>query len=362
MTAKIRLFFVFVATFMCGSVLFGMEDPRHKPSKDEFGFSADYFSFDAAGDESGEESGVASDVESGRESGEESSAVESDVESAGGSNWGSSDESTEKGSVAGDVASGSESEGEVGFAEGKRTVVVLNGPSGSGKSSVVRTFLERVGDDGWDGYTMDDISEKSAGVTRKDSEDVVQNKIIKKMCSDINDGLDSGNNAVCDVVLKSNDEINLFKKKLGKNIRLVMVFVHNPLSRLIRNLEARNAAARRSESDDEERGFNQVMDDFGTFYGISEINMKLGNFSPEDITNAMESGEGRNYLQKNDMSPNTYVDRFLKFRYPIFKIESQTFLKLNFGKYDLVIDNENIDASVSKILGGHGLDYIDVDK
>lgn len=235
--------------------------------------------------------------------------------------------------------------------EAARIVVVLNGPSGAGKSSIARALNgKKIDGADWEILAMDGIKDREAKIKKSDEEDVRQEKIIKTLVEQINDSVEDGNNVICDVMLKDDAQIKKFKKNLFQGIRLIMCFVHNPLPRLLQNLERRNKLARASKGDFEERGFGQVMKDFGEFYTSGETDENLGILSPDGINQAMQSEEAKLFLQKNSLDVEAYLDRILRFAYPIFAIKEQTFLNLRFGEYDLIVNNTTPEDAAAQIL------------
>jgi len=251
----------------------------------------------------------------------------------------------------------------------KPIVIVLNGPSCAGKSTIAKCFLSKVDQRDWAMVDFDNVTEKEAGVKDRDSDEDIERKLHECLIEKIKKALGKGKNVVCDTILRDEALVNLYKSI--QKCKLFMCFIHNPIPRLIKHLEARNIVARKVVDEYrylEKRSFKQVLIDFGRFYLPSGSVSCLGELSRQQMDVVFKSNEAKVFAadvyNKNGQCPgsprsgspqplNELIDKLLSV-YPVFKYlnycEKFPIQLVAYDLYDLIIDNELPELSSSIIL------------
>ena len=246
----------------------------------------------------------------------------------------------------------------------KPVVIVVNGPSCAGKSTITNCFRSKVDPRAWAMVDFDNVTEREAGVKASDSDDVIELKLHRCVIKKIMYAVKNGKNVICDTILREKPLVVLYKGM--QNCRLVMCFLHNSLPQLVINLENRNVSAKTLRAADrylEKRSFQQVLKDFGRFYLPSDVGTGMGVISRQQMGIVFESREAkafeRSVSDKNGQRPGSprpldeFMDRFLS-EYPIFRClkdkESVNLQLINDNLYDLIIDHASPELSAEKIL------------
>lgn len=236
--------------------------------------------------------------------------------------------------------------------------IIINGPSCAGKSTIAKRCAKHlakyINPSAVAILSIDDVSEYDAGITDDDSDDEVELKLNKYIADTMKKFLTDGKHVICDTIATSRAALMLYKKIANQNI--IMCFIHNSLTRLIKNLEIRNSIASIPNSgleNLEKRGFSQVLNDFGSFYIPSEVDRRLGIISRKQLSAVWGCKDARTFVEdvsnKNGQRPGSprpleeLMERFLS-SYSIFKcLGTHEFTHLqvvNSDLYDLVINNE----------------------
>lgn len=206
-------------------------------------------------------------------------------------------------------------------------IVVLDGPTCSGKTSLSRSFMEFVTKkqaNKWEYVSVDDVED---GDNCWD-EEYLHRATIKN----IKDCVATKNRFVlCDTVIDDMKWYNLFREEL-KDYNVLFVFVHCPLQILVERLTQRNIHARCSGDLANLRRVVDVMYAFGRMYSKTDQNCGLGTFSYQIFKEIVDS------ISNACISPQDWNQ--LGRRYEVFDVKrDETFyLKLNIP-HDLVVHN-----------------------
>lgn len=206
-------------------------------------------------------------------------------------------------------------------------IIVLDGPTCSGKTSLSRSFMQFVAkkqENKWAYVSVDDVEDGSDCW----DDEYIHRATIKK----IKDYIITKNRFVlCDTVIDDIKWYNLFKAEL-KDYNVIYVFVHCPLQVLVTRLKQRNIHARSSGDLSNLRRIVDVMFAFGRMYSKGGQECGLGVFSNKIFKEIVDG------ISPASISPQDWQQ--LGRRYEVFNVKKDEcfYLKLNIP-HDLIVHN-----------------------
>jgi len=136
-----------------------------------------------------------------------------------------------------------------------QTVLLITGLSGSGKTTVctrLKSLLNVPKSDGLPAFPWTYVSLDNSSIETKDKDDSCwqeDNERIHSACLEkIYQGLETGNNVLCDTIIENDCAYELYAKKMRTlqmkyGVTILTVYMHCSLSVLVERLHARNKKA-----------------------------------------------------------------------------------------------------------------------
>jgi chloramphenicol 3-O-phosphotransferase len=219
-----------------------------------------------------------------------------------------------------------------GMATSQRpSVIVLNGVSSSGKTSIANVFMSMVGSDRFSLVSVDNIDIKEFAAL---DPELGRKQLHIATIDLIRSEVKKGKLVICDTVLDGLEWINLFKMGLNE-IKVLFLFVHCPLNVLALRVSERNRKARAEGKVMDQRDFCQVLLASGNMYERSSSNLGIGTFTEQDFSLMKRKGIGAQISYKTWDS--------LSMRFDLFdtrKMSAYAFLKVKFQEeYAFVLNN-----------------------
>jgi guanylate kinase len=204
-------------------------------------------------------------------------------------------------------------------------VVVINGLSCSGKSSLTKLFLKQ--NSNWVCVAKDNITTQleCESDSETDPEDVTIVAIKRE--------LNKGKNVLCDTILISSMDIDIFKENFKDKSQFAIYFLYCPFAKLGHNLELRNSKNKKTEK----RSLKQLLESIMHFYVATEDADYIAITTEQDantLNNLRDS-----YIQQAKTKSDKLEDYFERMiSNKVLKPGCKFKLKLK-SKHDAIIHN-----------------------
>ena len=205
-------------------------------------------------------------------------------------------------------------------------IVLLNGPTCSGKSSIAREFSKLVDLSQWECVALDDIEDESTS-------DV---GLVAALCNKVAQALRRNKNVICDTVFDNQTALDLFYSQFRQE-RILKVFVYCPLLTSLRYLQLRNERAGLLGKEEDRREILSLIHAFLSFYKASESYCCLGLFSMSDVEIVFQSNQAMELPRDIHGRLKSFLCNFCYDQQG--DCHKLVYLTLTFGSYDIIVNS-----------------------